>query len=193
MQPHSLVAPAATPTVEIFRAIPSDRLDAPTPCAQYDVRGLLGHLLFWGPSLEAAARKESLPPPAEDEQSVRLVEDDWMDRLLAQSERIVDAWSEPAAWEGVTRMGGPMELPAGMIGGMVLGEFVVHGWDLARATGHDPRWNADVLDFTHDMVAKTAEQGREMGVYGPEVPVADTAPTLERILGLTGRDPSWTP
>jgi hypothetical protein len=31
-----------------------------------------------------------------------------------------------------------------------------------------------------------------MGVYGPEVAVAADAPTVDRILGLTGRDPAWT-
>jgi hypothetical protein len=41
----------------------------------------------------------------------------------------------------------------------------------------------------HQEVAKTASLGREMDVYGPEVPVADGASTLDRTLALTGRDP----
>jgi uncharacterized protein (TIGR03086 family) len=86
-----------------------------------------------------------------------------------------------------------MELPAAMIGGMVLGEVVVHGWDLARAVDQHPRWPADVLRAVYDEVAKTAEQGREMGVYGPPVLVPDNAPILDRILGMTGRDPNWRP
>lgn len=193
MQPHSLVAVAAAPTIEVFRGIAPDRLDAPTPCSEYDVRGLINHLLFWGPSLEGAARKKSVPPPVESERDADLTGSDWAARLEAQTDTIVASWSDPGAWDGVTRMGGPMELPAAMIGGMVLGELVVHGWDLARATGQDPRWSSEVLDLTYDMAAKTAEQGREMGVYGPEVPVPGTAPLLDRILGLTGRDPRWTP
>jgi hypothetical protein len=35
------------------------------------------------------------------------------------------------------------------------------------------------------------EQGRATGMYGPEVAVPAGAPTLDRILGLTGRDPAW--
>lgn len=192
MQPQSLVAAAAAPTIETVRGIAPDQLDARTPCDEYDVRGLVNHLLFWGPSLAGAARKEPVSPPAGREQDVDLVTPDWARRLEAQTEHLVASWSEPDAWQGVTRMGGPMELPGSMIGGMVLGELVVHGWDLGRATGQDPQWTDEVLEVTYDMVAKTAEQGREMGVYGPEVPVPDTAAWLARILGLTGRDPNWT-
>ncbi len=85
-----------------------------------------------------------------------------------------------------------MELPASLIGGMVVGELVVHGWDLARATGQHFDLDDDVAAYTHDETAKNAQQGRDIGVYGPEVAVPATAPTLHRLLGLTGRDPGWT-
>ncbi|MGI8653275.1 MAG: hypothetical protein ACR2I7_10825 [Geodermatophilaceae bacterium] len=39
---------------------------------------------------------------------------------------------------------------------------------------------------------KTAEQGRQIGIYAEPVPVPDTGPVLDRLLGLTGRDPNWT-
>jgi uncharacterized protein (TIGR03086 family) len=157
------------------------------------VRKLLNHLLFWGPSLVGAARKESVPPAAGSERDVDLTGGDWAGRLEAQLDGVAAAWSESGAWEGTTWMGGPAELPASMIGGMVLGELVVHGWDLARATGQHPRWDEGVLEFVHQEVLKIAEQGRGMGVYEDPVPVPDTASTLDRILGVTGRDPDWTP
>jgi uncharacterized protein (TIGR03086 family) len=87
-------------------------------------------------------------------------------------------------------MGGPTEMPASLVGGMVIGEIVVHAWDLAKATGQNPEWDEDVLRFIHKEVEAGAQQGRDMGVYGPEVPVPADAPALHRILGLTGRDPS---
>jgi uncharacterized protein (TIGR03086 family) len=191
MQPHLLVAGAAAPTVEVVRGIAPDHLDAPTPCTEFDVRALINHLLCWGPSLVGAARKEGVAPPAEGGQD--LAGSDWAARLEAQTDEIVASWSDPGAWDGMTRMGSPTPMPAAMIGGMVLGELVVHGWDLARATRQHPRWSDEVLAFTYDTVHMTADQGRQMGVYGPEVPVPATAPPLDRILGLTGRDPSWTP
>ncbi|MBB2915174.1 uncharacterized protein (TIGR03086 family) [Streptosporangium becharense] len=186
------VARVATPLMEIILGIEPGQLDAPTPCEEYDVRGLVNHLLFWGPSLEGAARKEAVPPPAATETDVNLTGGDWATELRVQVGRILTAWSEPAAWEGTTHMGGPAELPASLVGGMVVGELVVHGWDLARATGQNPVWDDDLVAYVHEEVAKTAEQGREMGIYGPEVPVQVSAPMLDRVLGLTGRDPAWS-
>lgn len=187
-----LMARAAAPLVEIVRDITPDRLGARTPCAEYDVRGLVNHLLFWGPSLEAAARKQAVPPPAGAETEVDLTGGDWAAALERQVGRTVDAWSRPGAWQGMTHMGGPTELPASLVGGMVLGELVVHGWDLAQAIGRHPAWEDDLISHVHEELVKTAEQGREMGVYGPEIAVPASSPPLDHVLGLTGRDPAWT-
>jgi uncharacterized protein (TIGR03086 family) len=179
---------AAEPVIDVIRGIEPGQLGAPTPCTEFDVRGLLNHLLFWGPSLEGAARKQSVPPPAAAESDVDFP-DDWQPRMIAHLEKLSASWSEPAAWQGTTHMGGPTEMPSSLVGGMVIGEIVVHACDLARATGQNPEWDEQVLQYVHKEVEAGAQQGRDMGVYGPEVPVPADAPTLHRILGLTGRDP----
>jgi uncharacterized protein (TIGR03086 family) len=180
MREHELIALAAPPTLTVIRGIRPEQLTAPTPCAEFDVRGLLDHLRHWGPSLARASRHSDGAVPPGDA------------ALERQIEQLVEAWSVPAAWHGTTSMGGPDELPARMIGAMAVGEVVVHGWDLARATGRQVSWDRTLLEFLHDEVAKTAELGREMQAYGAEVPVPVTAPVLDRMLGLTGRDPHWT-
>ncbi len=191
MSDTTLIGAAAAPLAEIVRTIKPDQLAAPTPCSEYDVRGLVNHLLFWGPSLVGAARKETVPPPAAAEEDVDLTDGDWAAGLHAHLDRLVAAWSEPAAWDGTTTMGGPTEMPAAMIGRMVLGELVVHGWDLARATGQQARWPEEVLAVTRRELVGTAEQGRQLGIYGPEVPVPPTGSAMDHILGLAGRDPDW--
>lgn len=193
MSDTQLIARAATPLLRIIGNIKPDQLDAPTPCAEYDVRGLLNHLLFWGPSLEGAARKETVPPPAESDSEVDLTGGDWAAAVETQLNRIVEAWSTPDAWEGTTHMGGPTELPAALVGGMVLSELVVHGWDLAKATGQHLAVTEDIAEEAHKEVTKTAAMGRDMGIYGPEVPVPASSSTVDRVLGITGRDPAWTP
>lgn len=185
-----MLARAAGVFSGIVESVEPGQWGAATPCSNYDVQGLAHHLLFWGPSLVGAGRKEVVPPPAAAETDVEPVLD-WPAALKEHVERTVEAWNLPGAWDGVTFMGGPTELPATLVGGMVVGEFVVHGWDLARATGQDPVWDAELLDYLHVEVEKYAQDGRDMGIYGPEVEVVGTAPTLHRILGLTGRDPHW--
>lgn len=193
MSQTQFMARAAAPLVEIVRNIKPDQLSAQTPCAEYDVRQLVNHLLFWGPSLEGAARKESVSPAADAETDVDLTEGEWAAALETQLHRTVATWSAPGAWEGGTHMGGPMELPASLVGGMVVGELVIHGWDLAQATGQQLTLDEDLLGYLHEETAKSAEQGREMGVFGPEIVLPASSSTLDRMLGLTGRDPTWSP
>jgi uncharacterized protein (TIGR03086 family) len=180
MRKTSLVGLAVPPTVAVVRGIKPDLFDAPTPCAGWTVRDLIDHLLEWAPVLAAAGRKVPVTPGPATGDLEPLYDD------------LVAAWSDPVAWQGTTRMGGPNEFPAAMIGGMVLAEVMLHGWDLARATGQDIGWDGELVDIVHREVAATADFGREMGVYGPAVPVPDTAPALVRTLGLAGRDPHWT-
>ncbi|MCK2237375.1 MULTISPECIES: TIGR03086 family metal-binding protein [unclassified Crossiella] len=180
------------PLGAVVRNLTGESLGAATPCSEYDVRGLVNHLLFWGPSLEGAGRKESVPPPAASEGEVDLVGDGWVGALAGQVGRTVEAWGQGSAWEGLTWMGGAEQIPAAVVGGMVVAELVVHGWDLARATGQVVEWDAGLVDFLFEQVSMTAQQGREMGVYGEEVVVSSSASTVDRVLGLTGRDPGWT-
>jgi uncharacterized protein (TIGR03086 family) len=186
------IARAAERFTEIARNVKPDQLADPTPCTEFDVRRLVNHLLFWGPSLVGAARKELVPPPAESESDVDLTTGDWAAALVDHATRTAAAWGSPAAWDGVTHMGGPMELPAELVGGMVTGELVLHSWDLARASGQSPAWDEDLLRYVHDEVARSADLGRTMGIYGPEVDVPADASTLDRVLALSGRDPGWT-
>ena len=192
MQGNELIASAAAPFTEACRAVSDEQLGAPTPCAEFTVRGLVNHLLFWGPSLLGGARKTAQPPPAPSDQDIDLLGGHWRETLLRQTGELVTAWQDPAAWEGSTWIGAT-ELPGPMVGGMVFTEFVMHGWDLSRAIGRTPEWDADVLKFAVEFLNSTAEMGREYGAYGPRVTVPSDASTLDVALGLSGRDPAWTP
>ena len=188
MSNPSLFARAAEPLLNLVHKIKPDQLAARTPDTEWDVRALVNHLLIWGPPMEGAGRKESVPPVPED---TDFTDGDWPALLTAQIERTVAAWGTPASWEGMTYMASPSELPAAAVGGMGLVEMLAHGWDLSRAIGQDVEWPDDVVAATYDVVAGMAEMGREEGVFGPEVVVPADAPMFDRMLGMTGRDPAW--
>jgi uncharacterized protein (TIGR03086 family) len=85
-------------------------------------------------------------------------------------------------------------LPAAWAGRVTLNEVLVHGWDLAVATGQPYAPDAGAVEacveYAHEFAA-AAPEGRD-SIYGPVVPVPATAPAMDRLLGLTGRDPGWT-
>ena len=187
----SHLSSAAEAMAAVARTISDDQLASKTPCREYDVRALVNHLLFWGPALAGAGRKESVPPPAGAESEVDLTAADWRGSLLALLNDITSSWAPPSAWDGETSMGTPHTLPAAAMGDMIIGELAVHGWDLAVATGQRLELPAGLLADLHDTMVAGVEQGRGMGLYGPAVVVAADAPPLDRVLGLTGRDPAW--
>jgi uncharacterized protein (TIGR03086 family) len=182
-----LIERAAAPLLDLIPSL-DGHADDPTPCTEYTVRQLVNHLLVWGPTLAGAGGKQDVRPPAE---GTDLTAGDWTAALAESVDAIVKAWDDPAAWEGSTRMGSEMEMPADLVGGMIAGELVVHGWDLARAAGRDLDVDVDIAEYLEVELAKTAELGRQMGFFGPEVAVPADAPALHRVLALTGRDPQW--
>ena len=95
----------------------------------------------------------------------------------------------------MTEAGG-VRMPAEQMGAVALDELVLHGWDLARATGQqftcDPANTAAVLAFTSASAHPEQAAGRE-GLFAPVVDVPADAPSFDRALGFAGRDPAWTP
>ena len=76
---------------------------------------------------------------------------------------------------------------------VALNEVTVHAWDLARSTGQsydaDPSAVAGATAFVRSFDAPANADG---GLFGPPVDVPDDAGDLDRLLGLTGRDPQTT-
>lgn len=188
----SAMPKAAASIRSVIHRITPEQFAARTPCEDFDVRALANHLLYWAPVLIAAARKEDPPRDRPPESEAALADGDWQQALDVRLTELVSGWSLPEAWEGTTRMTSS-EFPAAMAGSIALVDVVVHGWDFARATGQDFVVEPEVADAVLDIVRGMAEQGRKMGAFGPEVPVPDTAPPLDRALGLVGRDPGWQP
>lgn len=76
---------------------------------------------------------------------------------------------------------------------MAVDELVLHGWDLARATGQEYVPDPAALSSSHAFLLEAVEEGSTGDIFGPVVPVPATAPLLDRAVGLSGRDPGWTP
>lgn len=184
--------PATEAIVTLVREIPQDRLDAPTPCSGWDLRTVVNHVIFWNGRAATAAVKAGPRGPEEDHDFT--AEPGWADRFAEQAAETARAWDVPEAWTGDTSLSGTGPgMPATVIGSMMIGECVLHGWDIATALGLQAKFDADLVEFCHTGTASIAGMAREYGAFGPEVAVPEDAPLQDRLIGLSGRDPYWKP
>jgi uncharacterized protein (TIGR03086 family) len=186
------LAPQATELTRIVTAVRDDQLDAGTPCAGTSVAALLDHVHGFAVGMRLAADKtpDDTPPSA----SADALPSDWRERIPRELEAMVAAWRRPSAWEGTTQAGG-IDLPAAMMGEVALNEVLVHGWDLAVATGQAYAVDAAAAEACRGYAVRFAAAMPEArdSIYGPVVDVPADASVFDRLLGLTGRDPRWTP
>ncbi|SEO66981.1 TIGR03086 family metal-binding protein [Actinacidiphila rubida] len=184
---HAQLAAGAAEAARITSGVTAAQLGAPTPCPDYDTRTLANHLVaYTGIGMELRARRE--PHPEDLATRDFTADPGWAAAYAAQLERSVDAWADPAAWEG--EISG---MPAPAMGGMLLLELVLHGWDLARATGQEYRLDGPTAAATLGLVREQAEMYRQYKGFGEPVEVPAGAPDLDLALALSGRDPHWAP
>lgn len=187
--------PATAALTRIVEGVRDDQLAAPTPCRDTTVGDLLDHVDGLSMAFAAAADKKPLDtggrPPAPDASRLGT---DWRTRVPRRLVELAEAWRSEPAWTGMTAAGGT-DLPGEVAGIVALNEIVVHGWDLAVATGQeftgDPELLQAALGFVQAAVAENPNG--TPGLFGPPVPVPDDAPLVDRLIGLAGRDPAWRP
>ncbi|MGO2720862.1 MAG: TIGR03086 family metal-binding protein [Brachybacterium tyrofermentans] len=182
--------PAADAIASIVEGVPADSLTHPTPSTEYLVGDLLEHVDGLSAGLQAAARKQPVPESELRDGDADLLRPDWRERIPVQLADLARAWGPPSAWQGETVEGG-VPLLASAAGMFVLDELVVHGWELARATGQPFDAPEDDVLALIDFLSSLPPMPEGEGLFAPRVPISETAPPMDRLLGLTGRDPSW--
>jgi uncharacterized protein (TIGR03086 family) len=92
----------------------------------------------------------------------------------------------------MTKVGG-VDLPGEIAGAVALDEVIVHGWDIAVASGQSFEWDPELAEAALGFVATTAANNPDgtPGLFGPPVSVPPGASVLDRLLGLSGRNPFW--
>ncbi|WP_063038940.1 TIGR03086 family metal-binding protein [Nocardia pseudovaccinii] len=167
----------------IVKGIAAEHMSAPTPCPEWDLRELLNHLV--GGMNIFAAQLQGLTPDRDHH-------DDWLGTdpqgaYVEAAELDRAAWDRPDALEQTVRLGFGA-VPGPMAAVIHLTELVVHGVDLAVATGQERLVDEQLCT---EMLAIMREMGLENfrvpGMFGPEVEVPADAPTYRRLLAYVGR------
>ena len=185
----ALMAAAAAETARVVNGAPGTAtLDAPTPCTDWDLRTLLNHTILWTSySAERRAHGESVP---EEMMSKDFTADPGFAQDYGnQVNKAVQAWSDPNAWTGDRNVMGSAT-PAADIAAMLIMEMVLHGWDIARATGQEYRAGDQLAAAVLETVQAQAEMFRQYHGFAEAIEVPDDATPFDRALSLSGRDPS---
>ncbi|MEV6543069.1 TIGR03086 family metal-binding protein [Streptomyces sp. NPDC051665] len=186
------LGPQTRVIARLAEGVTDEQLTDGTPCPELAVRNMLGHVLGLSVAFRDAARKDlGVTTDTNPGATAPDIGPGWREQLPKVLDDLAEAWRDPAAWTGMTRAGG-IDLPGVVAAAVVADELVIHGWDLAVATGRSYAPDPAALQTSYGfLLAATQDPTRGGGIFGPVVPVPDEAPLLERALGLSGRDPGW--
>jgi uncharacterized protein (TIGR03086 family) len=177
-------------TGDLIAGVRSDQWSARTPCSDWDVRALSNHLVF-GMRRYIGILRGDPPLPIDDLPRLRAVDQLGDDPVRAYREAgsgLLAAADQPDL------LGKTFTIPLGTVPGAIAlhiltTEILVHGWDVARATGQPARLPESVaereLAFTRRQLPPDAP--RSSPAFGPAQRVADDAPAIDRLAGYLGR------
>ena len=179
---------AVASTAEIVKGTSASQLSAPTPCSEWDVRALLNHVIgtLWLADALFADHEPRHPMapgrlPAADLAGA--------DPAAAYAEAAAAALAAAGQGDALTRLHvTPLgEMPGPALAGFTTLDIVVHGWDLATATGQpadlDGRMAAHVLGFAEQAITPQTRAPR----IGPARTVPADAPLTDRLAAFMGR------
>jgi uncharacterized protein (TIGR03086 family) len=173
-------------TGRIIVGVRPEDLPKPTPCKDWNVRLLLNHIIGGNHMFAEVAKGGRVDSTGEmDDYTVP----DPGSNYLSSADALLAAWAEPGAMERRVHM--PFgDIPASAAVSIHFLDIVVHGWDLARATGQDATIETDLaeeaLDISHGFLSPEL---RATGVFGPEVPLSEDHPLRDRLVAFMGRRP----
>jgi uncharacterized protein (TIGR03086 family) len=172
-------------------AVRPEQLTAPTPCTEFDVQALLGHVLHVLRRIATAGRGAAIDSTP---RVTAAPEEGWTPALRAAAAEVTAVWAVDAVLDAVLR------LPFGTLPGRAalatwVGEVTTHTWDLAVASGQTPAWDDAVVAVGLAAIrGKLPAAGRGPGIpFADAVPVPDDAPPVEQLVAWQGRDPRWSP
>lgn len=190
--PVELLEKATQRVLAVADGVSQAQAEAPTPCAEWNVRDLLNHLLG---GLEFATgamtgNQPSINPSGADSS----LTGESLFAVVAQAYRaelgrVLELARQPGVMErtATTTFG---EMPISRImTGILLDQFI-HCWDLAKATGQDTTLDPDLTEFVYTALSSGfADMGREAGLVGPIVSVPEDASRQDQMIGYMGRQP----
>jgi uncharacterized protein (TIGR03086 family) len=177
--PVALFEGASSRMAQLLAGVKSDHLNSPTPCSEWTVNDLIGHIQGGAEGL-AAKLSGSSPAGAQGGS-------DAVASYKAAVSRTLEAAKDPANLEKSVEAGGN-EMPGGQFLSIMFLDHLVHCWDLAKATGQDTVMDPALVDACYGMFVPAIDQFRS-DRFGAAVTVSGTASTHDKLIAFMGRQP----
>ena len=171
---------------DMLAKVSPEQLDAATPCASWQVRDVINHVVN-GSHLFAVIAETGEPPQEEGED---VASGDFTATYAAESKRMIAAFNADGAMDKMMNFGFA-KMPGAAAVNIVMTDTFTHVWDLARAIGEpsdlDPELAAKLLDHAKGAIpdAFRGEDGK--AAFGAIVDVPASAPAADQLAGFLGR------
>jgi len=174
-----IAADAALAVIQpILRGLTSEDRPKATPCTEFTCHELAEHLFGSLTGLGAMAGATVVNP---EEGSLE-------NRVSVMAAQVIDAW-RTVDLDGTVPGPGGSRMPAS-IGAVILPiELVLHGWDLAQASGQRVQISDELVEYVRGMAETVVPDGRGRGAFAAEVTPAEGATSVDRLAAYTGRTP----
>jgi uncharacterized protein (TIGR03086 family) len=178
---------------ERVHAVREDQWQEPTPDTEWNVADLVGHLieeqrwvapLMHGLDLDSAGKvvEGSRQLPVHGGVGANLAEE-WDEAAIESADAV---GADGALDRTVELSRGPT--PARQYIDEMIFDLVVHGWDLGRAIGYDQPLPEHLVEAVYAEVRQMGDLSAT-GLFEKPVPVPDDAATIDKLVGLCGRNP----
>lgn len=173
------------------RQVRPDQWHHATPCAQWDVRELVNHLVveqLWAPLLLDGATVDDVGDRFDGDQ----LGDDPVTTWTSAAAAAQQAFAAPGALRRSVELSYGRRPAEGYCQEMTM-DLTVHAWDLARAIGADEQLDAELVSDVLVFIESQVDQLAGTGLFDPPVEVGGDADVQTRLLALLGRRAKQSP
>jgi uncharacterized protein (TIGR03086 family) len=183
-----LLSQAMASTGAVLAGVSKDQLDETTPCASWQVRELINHVVG-GATYFAVTAETGEAPAREDEPD--FCDGDFMAEFKTGAARAVKAFDADGVMDKTLKL--PFaELPGGVFVNIATSDTFTHGWDLAKATGQSTDLNpelAELLAIVQALLPDAMRGPDTQAPFGPQVEAPAGANAADRLAAFLGRQP----
>jgi uncharacterized protein (TIGR03086 family) len=182
-------------TGQTVEALRPEHRDLPTPCTEWDVHGLLVHLVGVIAAFENVASGAKPEVPVSDLPAhlttlgEERIKDGPVDGYRDTAKRTLAAWQQRGSLDGTVFLPMGFELPADRALGIVLLDSLVHGWDLGRAIGVDTEIDPELAEAALEVAQGFVGDQLRGTAFGNAIDVSADASPTDRLVAFLGRQP----